>query len=167
MPEVSAAPAPRPASAACAQLPAVGVVADLAGRLGLPVSGVLTAAGVPERTFASWSVAGVAGPLLAGQPRLWALLQTVEDLEELVDGGLPCWLRNDPRRSALLRRGEFDAVLRDAEPPASADVGGAPLYAGAYGVGGDRAEDADVPVVTVRRRAVPSAPAARRRGAPS
>jgi hypothetical protein len=148
---------------------AVSVVEDLTARLGLPEKDVLTAAGISKSTFHTWKKpkgAKVPRPRVASQGRLWALAQAVEDLEELLDGGLRGWLLADATRVRLLRAGDFDALLRAAEPPASLATAGAPAYAAAYAVGGDRTDPEVTEVAVVRRRSLPAAPVARRSGRP-
>lgn len=142
---------------------AVTVVDELTARLGLPVRDVLAAAGISKSTFYTWKAPEAPRPRVASQGRLWALAQSVEDLDELVEG-VRSWLLADPARLPLLRRGDFDALLRAAMPPASARTSGAPFNAGAYGVGGDRTEPEVTEVVVVRPRSVPSAQPARRVG---
>lgn len=124
---------------------AVAVVDGLTTRLDLSVRDVLAAAGIRRSTFYTWKAPEARRPRAFSQGRLWSLAQAVEDLEELVGGSLRGWLLADPARLPMLRRGEFDALLRRAEPAASAEVRGAPAYPAAYGVGGDRTEADDIP----------------------
>lgn len=148
---------------------AVSVVEDLTARLGLPGKDVLIAAGISKSTFHTWKKpkgARVPRPRVASQGRLWALAQAVEDLEELLGGGLRGWLLADTTRVRLLRRGDFNALLRAAEPPASSAAASAPAHAAAYAVGGDRTDPEVTEVAVVRRRGLPAAPAARRSGRP-
>lgn len=143
---------------------AVAVVDALTARLDLPVRDVLAAAGIRKSTFYTWKAPEARRPRVASQGRLWALTQAVEDLEELVGGSLRGWLLADPARLRLLRRGELDALLRAAEPPASALTADAPAYAAAYGVGGDHVEpDDDQPPVFARGRSLSAVAAPRRR----
>lgn len=143
---------------------AVAVVDGLTARLDLPIRDVLAAAGIRKSTFYTWKAPEARRPRVASQGRLWALAQAVEDLEELVGGSLRGWLLADPARLRLLRRGELDALLRAAEPPASALTADAPAYAAAYGVGGDHVEpDGDQGPVFARGRRLSAVAAPRRR----
>ena len=143
---------------------AVSLVEGLAARLGVPVGVILAAAGISKSTFHTWkpTTGKAPRPRVASQGRLWALAQAVEDLEELLGGSPRGWLLADQRRLALLRRGEFDALVRAAEPPPSPRVADAPAYAAAYAVGGDRTGDEVTEVAVVHRRTLPAAPVAQR-----
>ncbi|SNR59707.1 hypothetical protein [Blastococcus mobilis] len=143
---------------------AVAVVDALTARLDLPVRDVLAAAGIRKSTFYTWKAPEARRPRVASQGRLWVLAQAVEDLEELVGGSLRGWLLADPARLPLLRRGELDALLRVAEPPASALTADAPGYPATYGVGGDHVEpDDDQRPVFARGRTLSAVAAPRRR----
>jgi hypothetical protein len=141
---------------------AVLVVEQLVARLGLPLRDVLAAAGVNRSTFYNWRSPAAPRPRVASQGQLWALAQTVADLDELLAGDVRGWLLADPSRVQLLKSGAFTALLRAAEPPVPASRGAAPAYAAAYAVGGDRLDPEVTDVAVVRRRALPAAGEARR-----
>lgn len=138
---------------------AASVVDDLASRLGLPVRDVLVAADVSRSTFYSWKSPDAPRPRVSSQGRLWALAQTVEDLEQLVPGSLRQWLLSDRSRRVLLMSGEFDALVATGTPVPQ------PLpsveYIGAYAVGGDRREDVATEPKAPRRRTVAAVPVRR------
>lgn len=141
---------------------AVTVAEDLARRVGVPVNVVLAAAGISRSTYYSWKKPAAPRPRVASQGRLWALAQTVEDLEELLGGSPRGWLLADPTRLELLSNGNFDELLRTAEPSPAPRTTGAPAYAGAYGIGGDRTDPETTEVAVPRLRKVSSAQPARR-----
>lgn len=145
---------------------AVAVIDDLAGRLGIPVNAVLAAAGISRSTYYTWKKPVAPRPRVASQGRLWALAQTVEDLEDLLGGSPRSWLLAEPARLELLTNGNFDALVRAAEPRPTARTTGAPNYAGAYGVGGDRTDPEVTEVAVARPRKVAAAQPARRAGRP-
>jgi hypothetical protein len=133
---------------------AVAVIAQLVDRLGVPFRDVIAAAGIKKSTFYSWKLPHSPRPRLSSQGQLWALVQTVDDLDETLGGGIRRWLRMDAHRRTLLKAGNFGGLLAlvtaDRPRPASAE------YVAAYAVGGDR--DASAPELTprapVRRKAV-------------
>lgn len=154
--------ADEPATGVAGNDDAVTVTEDLAGRLGVPVNAVLAAAGISRSTYYSWKKPAAPRPRVASQGRLWALAQSVEDLEELLGGSPRGWLLADPTRLELLTNGNFDALLRAAEPSPATRVSGVPAYAGTYGIGGDRTDPQTTEVAVVQPRKVPSAQPARR-----
>ena len=138
---------------------AAGVVDDLSARLGMPVRDVLAAAEVSRSTFYSWKPPDAPRPRVASQGRLWALAQTVEDLEQLVPGALRGWLLADDARRALLVAGRFNELLAAAMPTRRPMQ--PPGYVEAYAVGGDRGEDVATEPKAPRRRKVTAAPVRR------
>ena len=92
----------------------VEVLADMTRRLGLPMEQVLEAADIPSSTYYWWKANPEVQPRLASQRRLWALVQLVEDAEEVVGSSLQQWILSRPERRGLLLAGKFDALLRSA-----------------------------------------------------
>ncbi len=122
------------------QQPAVIVVKALVDGLGLPKRDVLRAAGISRSTFHTWDKPEGPRPRVASQGQLWALAEAVEDLTEHL-GALELvgpWLLADNRRKALLREGDFDALLNLAAPAAVTDS--ATYLAGLYGAGQEKLE---------------------------
>ncbi len=78
--------------------------------LGVPVKDVTKACGISRRTFYSWKDLQTGQPRLASIGRLWALIQTVEDLVDTLDGRVARWMREDPQRRELLIKGKFDEL---------------------------------------------------------
>jgi hypothetical protein len=107
----------------------VKVVRDLQHRLGIDLKDVLAAASIKPRTYHSWAQPSAPRPRLTSQGRLWALVQLVDDLPELLDVPLRQWVLADPDRLATLRTGRFDELLEHAsheliqKDPASIVVG--------------------------------------------
>lgn len=89
---------------------AVEAVIEAAKLLGLPVRDVLVAASIAHRTFYSWRGSSVS-PRLASQGQLWALVQAVSDLREIMEDDLPLWIAADPHRREALLAGDFDALM--------------------------------------------------------
>jgi hypothetical protein len=71
----------------------VNAVRHVEGRLGLPVRDVCEAADITRSTFYSWVNQEDSRPRLPSQGRLWALVQLVDDLEELLGAPPAAWLR--------------------------------------------------------------------------
>lgn len=145
----------------------VVTIEGISQRLGVPVRDALKAAGISRSTFYSWKGSNELRPRLSSQGRLWELAQTVDDLDETIPGvGLRPWFLADRRRMNMLRKGSFDALLRDAaNDPAHSRHEPAPVdFAGSYAVGGDRqTENPGVPASgNLNRRKVASAPVRRR-----
>jgi hypothetical protein len=154
----------RPSASVAGHDDAVVVVEQLVNRLGVPARDVLAAAGISRSTFYSWKVPAAPRPRVASQGQLWALAQTVEDLRELLGDSLRGWLLSHPTRTTLLRRGDLDALLADAEKQTRTRPQAAPDYAAAYGVGGDRVEpEGNIPAARARRRTLPAPAAPQRR----
>jgi hypothetical protein len=141
---------------------AVVAVEALAKRLGVPVRDVVAAAGISRSTYYSWRSPTAPRPRVASQGQLWALAQAVEDLEDLLGTGLRAWLLADRDRVARLRRGDLDGLLRQVEHQVRTRPWGAPDYAAAYGVGGDRTDFEETEKAVVRGRTLPAAPVAQR-----
>jgi hypothetical protein len=78
--------------------------------LGVPVQDVTKACEISRRTFYSWKKLQSGQPRLASVGRLWALVQTVEDLVDTLGGRVARWMREDPRRRELLTSGKFDEL---------------------------------------------------------
>lgn len=101
----------------------VGAVRAAAELLGLPLREVLRAAKVKPSSFYSWEQARNASKGGAGRPLrprrgsiglVWALVQAVEDLCEVVPVGLDRWLTMDEARLTALLAGEFDDLVEFA-----------------------------------------------------
>ncbi len=91
------------------------VLLDMSRRLGLPMEQVLDATDIPSSTFYHWKKSeGATKPRLASHRRLWALVQFVEDAEEIVGPSLQQWILARPERRESLFAGNFDALLKDA-----------------------------------------------------
>lgn len=78
--------------------------------LGVPVTDVTKACGISRRTFYSWKKLDAGQPRLASEGRLWALVQTVEDLVDILGGHVARWMREDPTRREMLVSGKFDEL---------------------------------------------------------
>lgn len=129
---------------------AVDVVRELQNRLRLPLSTILKASSIRQRTFYSWETCPDVSPRLSSLGRLWSLKQCVEDLEMLYHGRTD-WVR-DPARVRLLERGHF-AELVDSATSATARTTSMPiLYTGDDSVVADTAGLRQRPSVNRVRR---------------
>ncbi len=114
----------------------VGVIEEIARRIGIPVKDVLTAAGVKKSTYHSWKAAGISSPRLASQGRLWEVAQFVEDFTELLGVPIRHWLLADETRRKLFAMGRF-AELHELLRSRPRSLVGAPEYASLAAIGGD------------------------------
>ncbi|MFF2389386.1 hypothetical protein [Agromyces sp. NPDC058104] len=121
----------------------VELVRSLEGELGLPLRDVLMAAGIKKRTFHSWVGSKSRTPHLQSQGRLWLLADAVEDLRETLDQPIKNWLHARPERLALLRAGDFDALVDVSIEPARGEQ-----YRPAFRAG--VAEEVDMPVIRTK-----------------
>lgn len=93
---------------------AVGTVRALVSALDLPLRDVLNAADIRRSSFHSWDKANRPQPRMHSLGRLWALVQAVEDLGEILEIRLGRWLLADPRRHRALLEGRFDDLVEIA-----------------------------------------------------
>lgn len=115
----------------------LGVISDMAQRLGLPMEQVLESAGIPSSTYYLWKkTEGAMKPRLSSHRRLWSLVQFVEDAEEMVRPSLQQWLLSQPERHALLLEGMFDTLLKSMVVVAETDRANRRDLS-MYAVGGD------------------------------
>ncbi len=91
---------------------AVDVVRELMARLGLSQKDVLDAAGIRKRTFQDWVRNPSRQPRLSSEADLWALAQSVEAMADEFGADLERWLKAEPERIKLLRRGEHRELVR-------------------------------------------------------
>jgi transcriptional regulator with XRE-family HTH domain len=91
---------------------AVAVILELVAKLGLSQREILSAAGIRKRTFMDWQKNPSRQPRLASQADLWALAQSFEVIAECLGGDLQRWLKADPERIKLLRRGAHRDLAR-------------------------------------------------------
>ncbi|MER6451921.1 hypothetical protein ABT270_04615 [Streptomyces sp900105245] len=97
----------------------VAAVAEVQGILGFTQQEVLQAAGISKRTFQNWRKGTSRRVRPASVGRLWELHTLATDLCELKGTvGVRQWIAGDPKRSKLLRRGEFHDVMAAASLPA-------------------------------------------------
>jgi hypothetical protein len=104
-------------------------IRGLQDRLGISLDDVLDAAGISKSTFYSWGEKPSTRPRVASQGRIWAMAQSIDDLEALLGSSARAWVLSDPSRRELLQAGRFDALLElvrserpdTYEPPAHAD----------------------------------------------
>lgn len=137
----------------------VNAVRHVEGRLGLPVRDVCEAADITRSTFYSWVNQEDSRPRLPSQGRLWALVQLVDDLEELLGAPPAAWLRANEEARALIVDGSFDDVAKMLRAQGEERLALAtPEYAHLLSVGADRLEsDVEPPKPPGRRRRVAQA----------
>ncbi|MEL4356508.1 MULTISPECIES: hypothetical protein [unclassified Luteococcus] len=95
-------------------VPAVVAIEEAAQALGLPVKYLREGAGISPRTFHHWKKTPAVQPRVSSQADVWALMDTLETLKDLVDGDLGLWLRADTARMRLLRGGDLMGLVREA-----------------------------------------------------
>lgn len=111
--------------------------------LGLTQKEMFEATGIKKRTYHSWKRKPVdARPRVSSQGRFWRLVDTLEDLRDVIDRPLDQWIRGDQRRLDALLNGRFDdlvdlAVNRPLYPKRSI---GDSVYVGV-------AEDVETPII--------------------
>ena len=88
----------------------VSAVRSIEGRLGLSARQVCDATGISKSAFYTWARPSGPRPRLASQRRLWALVQLVEDLEDLLEGPPAGWLLANPAARTMVIEGRFDDV---------------------------------------------------------
>lgn len=89
----------------------VDILDRISSQTGLSRDEVLKAAGISRRTFYSWQRSGSSRPRKGSLGRLWELVATIEDLQEIIERPLKLWLGSDPDRGRLLCRGRFEEIL--------------------------------------------------------
>jgi transcriptional regulator with XRE-family HTH domain len=138
----------------------VKAVRRLEGRLGLTARDVCEAAGISRSAFYNWAKTEGPRPRVPSQGRLWALVQLVDDLEELLEAPPVGWLLANEAAKAMLIEGRFDDVaeLVRAQSRARFAAQSAPEYARLLAVGADRLDsDSEPPAVPARPRRVSQA----------
>jgi hypothetical protein len=91
----------------------VAVVEWLTRLLGVPDGDVLEAAKVKRRNWHNWK--NGSSPRLESQGQLWALVNSVRTLSDLLDGDLADWLRvGGVERRQLLKSGRHRQLVQEA-----------------------------------------------------
>lgn len=137
----------------------VSAVRSIEGRLGLSVRQVCDAAGISKSALYTWARPGGPRPRLTSQRRLWALVQLVEDLEDLLEESPGVWLLANPAARTMVIEGRFDDVTDLVRAKDRGRTGrAAPEYARLLAVGADRLDsDSEPPVAPARPRRVSQA----------
>lgn len=109
---------------AAAKDPVLLAFAKIRDQLGLTDKDICKAAGIRHRKYNAWKYRKPLSlrPRAAQPQQFWQLVDTVEQLQTLVDGPLDEWIAADPQRLKTLRAGQFQdlpalaAAARQATP---------------------------------------------------
>ena len=147
------------------QIDAVVAIEGLVRELGLTQRDVLHAANISRSTYHSWKKTGKSRrPRVASEGKLWAVIETVNDLKEIVGPELKTWLLANPKRLRAFTSSRMDLLLNDAGSSTRMAEPSPRIFPSANAVGADGLYLDEVIRSPVRARSIEAAPVPKRRG---